>query len=53
MHKAMNFLADHTLRAVAYVSALGDSCCGVAWLDVCVVPRLKCSYCFKILRCNV
>ena len=34
--------------AVAYVSGLGDSCCGVAslqlgfrWLDVLVVPRLE------------
>ena len=46
--------------AVAYVSALGDSCCGVAslqlgfrWLDVRVVPRLKSSLCFKRLKCNV
>ena len=46
--------------AVAYVSALGDSCCGVAslqlgfrWLDVRVVPRLKSSLCFKRFKCNV
>ena len=46
--------------SVAYVSALGDSCCGVAslqlgfrWLDVLVVPRLKSSLCFKRLKCNV
>ena len=46
--------------AVPHVSALGDSCCGVAslqlgfrWLDVRVVPRLKRSLCFKKLKCNV
>ena len=46
--------------AVAYVSALGDSCCGVArlqlgfrWLDVCVVTHLKSNLCFKRLKCNV
>ena len=46
--------------AVAYVSALGDSCCGIArlqlgfrWLDVRVVPRLKSSLCFNRIKCNV
>ena len=46
--------------AAAYVSALEDSCCSIAslqlgfrWLDVRVVPRYKSSLCFKRLKCNV